>query len=208
MKDRSYANRGASFEQFLKFANDKYRQKGIALIFKQNTEFIPIRDSRGRLVSCKVETKATFDFGGRYKQYPIAIEAKNTNSDSIRFDAVQPNQADDMNDFCKQAGTIGIVVVSFNMRRFFAIPWQFWMAAYEVRVKRGNRTSPVSVKGFGQEWNVPCKFSVRADELNPAWEIPNHDYTYGIDYLKHAEQYVIENPNIRGLQPNNPENVV
>lgn len=193
MKDRRYANRGAPFEEFIRFANDRYAQKKVAMIQKVPTEFIPIRNASGKVCSVKVEHKSTVDFLGRYKQHPIAIEAKNTNTDSIRWDAVQEHQAIYMEEFTEQPGTIGIVLVSFNLKRYFAIPWAFWKAAYNERVRRNRRTTTVTVSAFGTTWDIPKKNSVRIDELHPAWEIPAHDFTYGLDYLKKAEQYITPN---------------
>ncbi len=190
-KDRGKANRGQPFETFLRFANERYQRKGLAVISKQATEFIPLRDSKGKIFNVKVEHKATVDFLGRYKQYPIAIEAKNTNEDSIRFDAVQSHQADYMDDFISQSGTIGIVVVSFSLKRFFAIPWAFWQAAYNARVRPGaSRTRRVSVSAFGTTWDVPRKNSVRMDELDPSWEVSGNDTSVGLHYLEKAEQYI------------------
>lgn len=195
MKDRSYANRGQALEAFIKFANDRYRHKKLAHIEKQNTEFIPLRDSTGKVVNCKVEHKATIDFLGRYKNYPIAIEAKNSNEPSIRWDRIEENQATDMDSFTAEPGTIGLVVVSFNLKRFFAIPWVFWQAAYNARVRPGgSRTKPVTVTAYGQTWTVPPKNSVRADELLPWWEIPNHDFFFGLHYLRDAEKYITPQP--------------
>lgn len=191
MKDRSYANRGQALEAFIKFANDRYRQKRMAHIEKQCTEFIPLRDRTGKIVSCKVEKKATFDFLGRYKSHPIAVEAKNSNEPSIRWDRIEENQADDMDSFTAEPGTIGLVVVSFNLKRYFVIPWVFWQAAYNARVRPGaNRTAPVTITAYGQTWTIPPKNSVRADEIPPEFEIPNHDYEYGLHYLRNAERYV------------------
>lgn len=192
MKDKRYANRGRSFEEFLRFANSRYAQKGIALIEKLPTEFIPLRDRTGRVASVKVEHKSTVDFIGRYKSHPIAIEAKNTNTDSIRFDRVEPHQAAYMDAFCQQPGTIGLVLVSFGLKQFYAIPWAFWHAAYANRVTRGDRTTAVTVCFNGQTWTIPQKFSVREEELNPAWAIPNHDSTYGLHYLQNAESYIVQ----------------
>lgn len=190
MKDRRMANRGQPFEEFLRFANDRYRQRKIAVIEKLPTEFIPLRDRTGKIHSVKVEHKSKVDFIGRYKHYPIAIEAKNSNDPTIRWDRVEEHQADYMDEFTEQPGTIGLVLVSFNLKRFFAIPWAFWKAAYDARVRRGDRTATVTVEAFGQTWEVPKKNSVRIEELNPAWEIPNHDFTFGLHYLAKAEEYI------------------
>ena len=191
MTNRSYANRGQTLEHFLRFANDRYQNKCIACISKVPTEFIPLRDRTGRICSAKVENKSIVDFLGRYKQYPIAIEAKHCATETIRFDRIEPHQAAYMDAFTAQPGTIGLVVVSFDLKRFFAIPWAFWQAAYNARVRPGaNRTAPVTISAYGQTWNIPKKFSARVDEIPATFEIPNHDYTFGIDYLKNAEQYI------------------
>lgn len=190
--NRSCANRGQALEEFLKFANDRYRRKKLAHIEKQCTEFIPIRNRAGKIVDCKVEHKATFDFLGRYKNHPIAIEAKTSNEPSIRWDQVEENQADDMDSFTAEPGTIGLVVVSFSLKRYFAIPWVFWQAAYNARVRPGgSRTKPVTVTAYGQTWTIPPKNSVRLDEIPPAFEIPVGG-EYGLDYLKNAERYVVK----------------
>ena len=195
MKNRSYANRGQPFEEFLRFANTRYAQKKIALIEKLPTEFIPIRDRNGKICSVKVEHKSKVDFIGRFKHYPIAIEAKNSNEDNIRWDSVQPHQADYMDAFIEQPGAIGMVLVSFGLKRFFAIPWVFWQAAYNARVRPGaSKSTPVSVSAFGTTWNIPCKFSTRMEEIPAEFEVPNHDYTYGLNYLINAERYITPPP--------------
>lgn len=192
-KDRSRANRGQPLEEFIRFANDRYARKKVAIIEKLPTEFIPLWDHRNRKIcGAKVEHKSKVDFIGRYKNIPIAIEAKNSNEDSIRFDRIEPHQADYMDAFTEEPGTIGLVVVSFNLKRFFVVPWAFWSVAYEYRVRRNDRTTPVTVSAFGTTWTIPKKFSVRVDELDPTWEIPNHDYTYGLHYLQPAEKYITQ----------------
>ena len=190
MKNRSYANRGQPFEEYIRFANSYYAKDRLAIIEKLPTEFIPLRNARGQVCNVKVERKSKVDFIGRFKHYPIAIEAKNTNEDSIRFDRVEPHQADCMDAFTAQQGTIGLVLVSFNLERFFAIPWAFWGYAYDLRVRRNDRSTAVNLHAFGQEWDVPTKYSVRIDELNHEWEIPSCGTAYGLDYLRNAEKYI------------------
>ena len=191
MKDRSYANRGKSLEDMINFANRRYDCKEIAMVQKVPTEFIPLRNARGQVYSVKVEHKSTVDYLGRYKGYPLAMEAKKTASGAIRFDAVQPHQAEFLDKFTKEAGTIGIVLVCFDFQRFFAVPWTFWGAAYETRVRRDDRTSNLTVSAFGEVWIVPKKKSVRIEELNVSWEISGFDATYGLNYLENIEKYII-----------------
>lgn len=47
-RDASKANRGKPFEDFINFANEKYQAKGIAVMHKVPTEFIPLRGAHGK----------------------------------------------------------------------------------------------------------------------------------------------------------------
>lgn len=190
----SYGNRGMAFEEYINYANGRYEHAGIAMLQKIPTEFIPLRDRMGRIVSVKVEHKSTVDYIGRYKEYPIAMEAKNTNSDTIRWDAVQPHQAAFLDKFTSQPGTIGLVLVSFNLERFFAIPWAFWGEAYDLRVRRDDRTTSVRISAFEEEWTIPTKKSARIEDLSPLWEVSGQDRTYGLHFLANAEKYRISTP--------------
>lgn len=187
MKNRSYSNRGRSFETFISFSNHQYARKHIAIIEKQYVEMLPIRNASGKVISCKIGKKSTVDYLGRYKQYPIAIEAKETRSGSIRFDAVQEHQARFLDEFTSEKNTIGIVLVSFDLKRFFAIPWCFWSEAYKLRIQKDDRATQRSVNAFGIEWPIPNKKSVKPEELRPEWEIKAK---YGLEYLKNVEKYV------------------
>lgn len=199
MSSSTQANRGMALENFVKFANERYENHGIAIIEKIPTEFIPIRNRTGKIVSVKVEHKSTVDFIGRYKEYPIAIEAKNTNQDTIRWDAVQPHQAAFLDKFTEQPGTIGLVLVSFGLKDFYAVPWAFWGAAYDLRVRRDDRTTSKRVKAFDEEWTIPTKKSARIEEMSPLWRVSGQDTVYGLGYLKNAERYItMKNPEKAG----------
>jgi len=190
MKDYRKANLGRPFEELLTFANDRYADRGEAIVVKVPTAFIPLRDRTGKVYSVKVEQKSITDYMGRYRQSPIAIEAKHTSTDSIRWDAVQPHQAAFLDKFTAQPGTIGLVVVSFNMRRFFALPWTHWKAAYDERVHKAAKSTPVTCSAFGVKWDIPKKFSVRADEIPPEFEVQDYVFPYGLHYLRDAEKYI------------------
>ena len=191
MKDYRYANRGRSFEEFIRYANGRYERRQEAMVQKIPTEFIPLRDRNGKVYSVKVEHKSTVDYIGRYKQYPIAMEAKNTNADTIRWDAVQPHQAEFLDKFTKQPGTIGLVLVSFNLRYFYAIPWAFWGAAYDLRIRKNDSKTRRIITAHGQEWEIPQKKSCRIGDLLPIWQISGNDPDYGLNFLQNAKKYVI-----------------
>lgn len=180
MKNPNYANRGQTLEFFIKYANRAYRDLGIAVISKQPTEFIPLRDATGRIVSCKVASKATVDFIGRVGSRPIAIEAKETRTDNIRFDRVEDHQAEFMDDYTRDEAGDGVVLVSFNLDHFYAIPWAFWKAAREAWIKKPK--SKLTIEYKGQTWTTPGKASVKRAELLPEWEVKTGGRV-GLDYL-------------------------
>lgn len=192
MRIPSYGNRGKTFESFIEYANSRYRQDKTAIVEKQYVEMLPIRNGYGQIINCKIGEKSTVDYIGRYKGYPIAIEAKNTNSGYIRFDAVQRHQAAFLNDFTSEQGTIGLVLLSFNLRRFYAVPWPFWSVAYDIRVKRNDRKTKITLHAFGEAWNIPQKYSVREADLLPEWEIKGNDPKYGLHYLKNVKKYIVK----------------
>ena len=90
----TFANRGRDFEDFVIQVNDLYTRSGKAVVYQVPTEFLPIRDSTGR----------------------------------IDFDAVQPHQAAFLDAWTTDKA-VGMILVSFGLRRFFAVPWPFWRAA-------------------------------------------------------------------------------
>ena len=102
-RDASKANRGKPFEDFINFANEKYQAKGIAVMHKVPTEFIPLRGEHGQVANCKVERKSCVDYLGRFRDIPVAVEAKHTQGARIDFSAVQDHQAEYLDAWRGQA---------------------------------------------------------------------------------------------------------
>jgi recombination protein U len=189
MRGRSgYANRGMTFEALVEFANEAYRRKGVAVILKQSTKFLPIRDARGVIVTAKVEEKASVDYIGRYASIPVAVEAKHTEGPRIRFDRVQDHQRDYLDDWSRNTGAMAAVLVSFGMNRFFAVPWPFWNAA---RVAWEHGHESISVEVYGWTWRTPGMASVSAEQLLPEWEI-RQGGEFGLNYLQIFDRMAAE----------------
>lgn len=170
----TYANRGKTFETYIEYCNEIYKMQREGLIVKQHTHFLPIRNKKGKVVSCKVEETAICDYLGMFHGQPVAIEAKETKKGSIRFDAVQSHQADFLRDFETMGGK-AFVVISFDFKRFFCVPWRYWNAWY---LTQYNAFNAEAVDG----WPIPSKKSVRPEELLPEWEVKAGLYG-ALDYL-------------------------
>ncbi|MBR0365775.1 MAG: Holliday junction resolvase RecU [Clostridia bacterium] len=168
MRDFRQANKGQPFEELLRFVHERYETAGEAVMRKVPTEFIPIRNAIGQVCSVKVENKSSVDFLGRYKNIPVAAEAKHTSGDRIPFAQVEDHQAEFL-DVWDAPGVAALVLVSYKLERFYAIPWTFWKAARDAwRKQRGER---IEVKAYGRTWITPGMASVRADQLLTEWEI-------------------------------------
>lgn len=183
---RSHANRGQPFEDFLAFVHARYQTTGTACVHKVPTEFIPLRDRTGKVCSVKVEHKSCVDYLGRYKGTPVAVEAKHTENDRMLFSRVEPHQAEYMDDFCKYPEAVGIILVSFKLQRFFAVPWQFWKQARDAWEAGSGKTS-YPVKAYGWNWDTPGMASASAAQLHPEWEIKTGG-TSGLPYLDIIER--------------------
>lgn len=173
----TFANRGRDFEDFVIQVNDLYTRSGKAVVYKVPTEFLPIRDSTGQIKSCKVEHKSCVDFLGRYNGTPVAVEAKQTHTGRIDFDAVQPHQAAFLDAWTTDKA-VGMILVSFNLLRFFAVPWPFWRAA---------RTAWAAQRGTTKRKRTPPMASAAPEDFLPAWEVHLGGRT-GLPYLETIEK--------------------
>lgn len=190
VKDGSKANRGREFEDFINFANMKYQAQGVAVMHKVPTEFLPLRGPRGQITSCKVTQKSCVDYLGHFQGIPVAVEAKHTKAGRIDFSAVQDHQAAFLDDWMKAGNEqLAFVAVSFGMRRFFTVPWQFWKAGRDAweQHKRTKEKIRKVVQAYGWSWETPGTASVAAESLLPEWEISTGGL-YGLPYLQIIEK--------------------
>lgn len=190
MKDYSRANRGQPFEDFLKYVHTAYQRKKKACVHKVPTEFIPLRDGTGRIVNCKVEEKSCVDYLGRYKSTPVAVEAKHEEGTRISFSRVEPHQAEYMNDYTADPEAVGIVIVSFGLRRFFAVPWIFWKEAreaWEQKPAKATKCEQRTITAYGWTWQTPGMASASPEQFHPDWEIKTGGET-GLPYLEIIEK--------------------
>ena len=147
---------GAYFEQEIEAACDYYRAAGVAHIEKNAEPMKPIRAlnrQKGTFEAiytkrAQPDYKGTLN-GGR----AVCFEAKHTDADRIRQEAVQPHQADAL-DLHETMGALCFVLVSLG-HRYYRVPWNTWkgmqaacghkymdaqdLAPYEVRKTPRNR---------------------------------------------------------------------
>lgn len=187
MRDFSKANRGMSLEEFISYSNESYRRDGVAVVWKVPTAFKPIRNAHGQVVSCKVDKKSCVDYLGRVGTVPLAIEAKETQDTKIQFNRVEDHQADFLDSYLGRNEAICLVVVSFSLNSFYAVPWPFWKEARnawkEVQKRGMRRAEKITITYNGQTWTTPGRASVKESEMLPEWKVETGG-RYGLDYLR------------------------
>lgn len=192
MKIKTQANRGKPFEDFLKMVHQRYQERGIACVHKVPTEFIPIRDNHGQVINCKVEEKSCVDYLGRFRSVPVAVEAKHTDGNRLNYSEVQPHQADYLDDWIIDPYAVALVVISFGMKRFFAVPWQF-LRTPRTAWQEGKKIK-IETERYGMKWQSNGMASVSPGDLLPEWEIkPGGNlllpYLNIIDNMKRGAQF-------------------
>lgn len=127
MKVSSYANRGVAFEELIELANNQYRNKGIAVIHKVPSKWIPIRNNKGKVVTAKIDEKASVDFIGKYGDIPIAFDAKSISKDNRWYFRLMPeHQVEFLRDWNTE-GSLSFVLLGFwKTKEFFAVPFEFF----------------------------------------------------------------------------------
>lgn len=150
---KTHANRGRDLEELITYANARYRKQKTAVIDKVPTEWIPLRGKGGKIVGAKVTRKSIVDFTGHFQGTPIAFDAKHTQESFIRWDELQPHQAEFLSDW-DLTGGIAFVLVSFHMKYFFLCPWSFWKTGLDHWLDTGTKPS-VSMDEMPLEWSVP-----------------------------------------------------
>lgn len=158
-KDPRYASRGVALEKQIILVNNLYRRHGIALIEKVPTEWLPIRDSHGRVVSAKVTRQAAVDFVGVYGGTAIAFDAKGTREARVRWDRVEEHQAEWLKDWVRAGGLAFVLVASIGagMReQWWLCPWEWWWHGLNLW-QQGEGPASFKVGELRDEWKVPEK---------------------------------------------------
>ncbi|MDN5307963.1 MAG: recombination protein [Eubacteriaceae bacterium] len=125
---RGYRSRaiGKNFEKMIEAACRQYRNIGVAIIEKTPEPMKVIKGhSQGRFTAC-FEKKAQPDFKG-CTQYGKAVifEAKATEQDRIKKNAVTGKQFESLDSYWKVGAEV-FVLVSFCHERYYRVPWGVW----------------------------------------------------------------------------------
>ena len=194
VKQKSYANRGMTFESMINISNEQYFNKGIACMQKIPTEIIPIRDKTGKVCNVKICGKSTVDYVGRFLEIPVAVEAKSTKKNRIPLNVVKENQRDFLDKWVKNNEGMGYVFVSFQDTEFYLIPWYAWkgsIIARKLKVKGKSDGKEIVPKElcYGINFETTGMASLHKDELPKEWEVKPNQNGILLPYLDNLKIY-------------------
>lgn len=131
MTKRSYSalkakRNGERFEHLIDVTCAHYSLRGLAHIQKTPEPFKLLKKQGGQAIGVFTK-KAQPDFTGTLKTgQSIVFEAKHTDSTNITFDRINKAQERDLT-LHNHMGARALVVVSFGMKKFYAVPWPAWV---------------------------------------------------------------------------------
>jgi recombination protein U len=114
---------GKSFEAIIDAALEFYARRGEAIIEKTPEPMRPTKDLGGGRFIAFYEKQAQPDYkGALHNGRAVVFEAKHTTGDRIEQSRVTETQAATLDRYAAM-GAECFVVVGFDMREFFRVPW-------------------------------------------------------------------------------------
>ncbi|MGN0466144.1 MAG: Holliday junction resolvase RecU [Lachnospiraceae bacterium] len=109
--------RGSTLEEMINYTNEKYREKGLALVQKIPTPIKPVKiDQESRHITLAYfEQKSTVDYIGAVQGIPVCFDAKECAKDTFVLSNIHEHQVKFMEEFERQNG-ISFFLIYFSHR--------------------------------------------------------------------------------------------
>lgn len=158
--------RGSALEDLINVTNERYRQKGLALIQKIPTPIKPITIDKAtrHITLAYFDQKSTVDYIGAVQGIPVCFDAKESASDTFPLHNIHAHQVAFMQEFEKQDGIAFILAYFTNRDEVYYIPFADILRFWD-RGQQGDRKS----------------FTI--DELDAAFKVPLYQ-SVPIPYLQ------------------------
>ncbi len=171
--------RGSTLEEMINRTNEKYREKGLALIQKIPTPITPINIDKhsSQITLAYFDQKSTVDYIGAVQGYPVCFDAKECATETFALQNIHEHQVEFMRDFEKQKGIA-----------FFLIHYTGKNVLYYLRLRE--------LMMFWNRAKEGGRKSFRYEELDPSYVIPQHKSIL-VPYLGLLDQDMSERDDLR-----------
>ena len=134
--------RGSTLEDLINKTNERYLEKGLALIQKIPTPITPVRiDKEHRHITLAYfEQQSTVDYIGAVQGIPVCFDAKECNVETFPLQNIHEHQVKFMKNFEKQGG-ISFLLISYTSKdQIYYMRFEELLVFWE-RAKTGGRKS-------------------------------------------------------------------
>ncbi len=157
--------RGSTFEEMINLTNDRYRQKGLALIQKIPTSIVPVKFENNRVSDGYFLQQSTVDYIGVVQSLAVCFDAKETASKSLPLANVHEHQIAFMDAFQKQKGC-AFLLVSFNaFNECYFLPFEVLKGFWDAKQAGERKSIPYSA--FEKRYLVASKAGYLVHYLEP-----------------------------------------
>ena len=134
--------RGSTLEDMINRTNERYREKGLALIQKVPTPITPIKiDKEHRHITLAYfDQKSTVDYIGAVQGIPVCFDAKECHAQTFPLQNIHEHQVQFMLDFERQGGIAFLLLFFTKNDQFYYLRLEKLMEFWN-RAKEGGRKS-------------------------------------------------------------------
>ncbi len=134
--------RGSTFEDMINRTNERYREKGLALIQKIPTPITPVKmDKEHRQITLAYfEQRSTVDYIGAVQGIPVCFDAKECVADTFPLQNIHEHQVKFMGDFERQGG-VAFLLIYYSAKNMLYYMRYEEMAEFWARGRNGGRKS-------------------------------------------------------------------
>ena len=134
--------RGSTLEDYINRSNERYLEKGLALIQKIPTPITPVRiDKEHRHITLAYfDQRSTVDYIGAVQGIPICFDAKECSTDTFPLQNIHEHQVQFMADYEKQDGIAFLIIYYSHRNSLYYMRFEEVKKFWE-RGKNGGRKS-------------------------------------------------------------------
>lgn len=134
--------RGSTLEDLINRTNERYLEKGLALIQKIPTPITPVRiDKEHRHITLAYfDQQSTVDYIGAVQGIPVCFDAKECGADTFPLQNIHEHQIEFMNQFEKQGG-ISFILIHYIKKNILYYMRLEELNTFWERAKAGGRKS-------------------------------------------------------------------
>lgn len=155
---KEHGLRGSYLETCINNVNDKYLERGLAVVQKIPTAITPVELDRehGNIKRAYFEAKSTVDYVGNVQGIPVCFDAKETSVMRLPISNIHEHQIHFMDAFQQQEGLAFLIVLFKSTDESFLLPFET-LKSYWDQAKKKNGRKSIPYDAFDQRLRIPSE---------------------------------------------------